>query len=206
MAEYDQAIIRLGLEKAKLNAELDTLRSEANEIGARKATLLDDIVNTEKKLSVIRQEIKGFIDAGEKKIVELSRSRQKTGQKTEEKKKILAELEGYLISFNNKLNTQQSTLFSIKDELSKKRKLLSEANNEFNTILIEKRSVEADIISLQELKKELKEAIESNEKKLEYLADKEQFLNRKEADLIKYEKRVEKMREDAGNKNKMSFK
>ena len=46
---------------------------------------------------------------------------------------------------------------------------------------------------------ELKESIAASEGKMTYLAEKEQFLNRKEADLIKYEK-DRKMREDAGNK------
>ena len=206
MVEYDQAVVRLGLEKARVWAELDRARAEVAETGERKATLLNEIVGAEKKLQTIRQEIIDIINTGKEEINKLSRTQQETGETTNEKTKKLVQLEEYIVSLNSKANIQQETLYFIEDKVRKEREVLGEAKSELNSVLAEKHTIEADIISLQELKTDLKESVALAEKTLEYLAEKEQFLNRKEADLIKYEKRVEKMREDTGNKNTMKFK
>jgi len=71
--------------------------------------------------------------------------------------------------------------------------------------IFEKQIIEAEIVSLLEIKEGSSEKIEASEKVLAYISLKEQFLNRKEADLIKYENRVEKMRKDIGNNNQMKF-
>lgn len=206
MIEYDQAVVRLGLEKAKAWAEIESVRAEAAEIGKRKATLLSEIVDAGKKLSVIRQEIVDIVNEARKNATEFLRAQQETGQATGEKKKKLVQLEEYLVSLQDKVSATQKSFNTVVERVNEARKVFDIVNSELNISRGEKRAVEADIIALQELKSELKEAVAASEKMMTYLAEKEQFLNRKEADLIKYEKRVEKMREDAGNKNKMSFK
>lgn len=206
MIEYDQAVVRLGLEKANVQVELDRLRVEATEIGERKAMLLNEIADTEKKLLVIRQEIMDAVNAGKGNIAELSRAQQEAGQATTEKTKKLVQLEEYIISSQEKVRAQEELFVSIGEKVGEAKRILDGVRSEQDVVLKEKRSVEMDIVALQEVRNELKELVAASEEKMAYLAEKEQFLNRKEADLIKYEKRVEKMREDTGNKNKMTFK
>lgn len=206
MIEFYQSVNRLGLDKAAAQAELDRMHSDIAEVGTRRAVLLNDIEDAEKRLQIIRQEIMDAVNAGRKDIAAVSSTRQEADKATGEKKKKLVQLEGYIVSLNSKVNVQQEALFSIEDKVKKEREILSETKGGIHDALAEKRLLEADIVALQELKSELKEAVAASEKMMTYLAEKEQFLNRKEADLIKYEKRVEKMREDAGNKIKMKFK
>lgn len=206
MIEYDQAVVRLGLEKAAAHAELDRVRAEASEIGERKAILLNEIAEAEKKLSVIKQEVVDVVNAGKEDIAAMSAAQQETGTATDEKTKKLVQLEEYLVSLQDKVSATQKNFNTIGERVNEARKVFDTVNSELSISRGMKMNVEADIVALQELKSELKESVAALEKAMAYLAEKEQFLNRKEADLIKYEKRVEKMREDAGSKNKMSFK
>lgn len=206
MIEYDQSVVRLGLEKAKAQQELDRVCSEAAEIGERKAAILNEIADAEKKLSIIRQEVLDTVNAGRKDIAAVSSARQAADQAADVKTKKLVQLEEYLISLQDKVSATQKNLNTIEERVNETRKVLDTVNSELSILCEAKRAVDADIVALQELRSELKESVAASEKMMAYLAEKEQFLNRKEADLIKYEKRVEKMREDAGNKNKMSFK
>lgn len=206
MIEYDQAIVRLGLEKAKARAELDRVLAEVAEIGERKAALLNEIMEAEKKLPVIRKEVADAVSEGKKEITELSRAQRERGQDADEKTKKMVQLEEYLVSLQDKIGATQKNLNIVEERVNGARKALDAVNSELSISRGAKQAVEADIVALQELRSELKELIAASEGKMAYLAEKEQSLNRKEADLIKYEKRVEKMREDAGNKNKMIFK
>lgn len=206
MIEYDQAVVRLGLEKAGAQAELERVCVEASEIGARKAILLNEIAEAGKKLSLIRQEVMDAVNAGRRDIAAVSSAGQEADQAVGVKTKKLVQLEEYLISLQDRVSSTQKNFNTIAERVNEARKVLDTVNSELNISRGAKRAVEADIVALQELKSELKESVAASEKAMAYLAEKEQFLNRKEADLIKYEKRVEKMREDAGNKVKMIFK
>lgn len=206
MIEYNQSVVRLGLEKAKAQVKLESARAEAAEIGERKATILKEIVESEKRLSLIRQEVIDAVNAGKKDIAAVSSARQEADQATGEKTRKMVQLEEYLVSLQDKISATQKNFNTIAERVNEVRKALDTVNGELNISRGLKQTVEADIVALQELRSELKEAIAASEKMMTYLAEKEQFLNRKEADLIKYEKRVEKMREDAGNKYKMIFK
>lgn len=206
MIEYDQAIVRLGLEKARAEAELERVRAEDSQIGARRAVLLDEIECAEEELLGIKRQIDEAIESGSRGLMVLSREEQRAGQSH---KKGLEELEWSkkrLVSLQDSIGIKKETFDKVADELEGVRKILLEAKIELNYTNAKKLEAEKEILFLQKLKKELEDKVAASENLLSYLSEKEQSLNRKEADLVKYEKRVEKMRLDAGNKIKMKFK
>lgn len=205
MIEYDQAVVRLGLRKNEAQAELDRLRSEVTEISSRRTTLIGEISDAETKLQAIRQEVIDAVRTSSEEVAGLSRAQHKSGQALNEKTKELKKLEDYLVSLQVKVVAENGILDMVNEKVKEAREVLSTVKQGLNEVIIEKQSVEEDIISLQEVKKEIGGVIAASEEKLSYLSEKEQFLNRKEADLIKYEERVEKMRKDAGNEIKMTF-
>jgi chromosome segregation ATPase len=94
---------------------------------------------------------------------------------------------------------------SVSERLNDVKKKVNEANIELDNILLKKHQLERDIFELEGKKKEFQEFVDASENFLSYFSEKEQFLNRKEADLLKYEKQLEKKRKDIGNNNEMKF-
>ena len=104
-----------------------------------------------------------------------------------------------------KVDIIEKSFVSLSERVDKKKRELDNIKKDISERSIEKKKLEEEIVSMQIFLKELSEAVATNEKVLAYNTDKEQFLNRKEADLIKYEQRVEKQREEINNDNKMKF-
>ena len=205
MIEYEQSIIRLGLEKAKAEGDLDRVKKEVAEIAGRYAIIIKDIDEAQENLEKIKTEISDTINKGLKEVGDISKNRQESGEKKSEEKKELESLENYLSSIKGEIEIIEASLKSVSETVEKKRTELSKIKDELSEKELEKKTVEAEIVSLLEIKEGSSEKIEEGEKVLAYISLKEQFLNRKEADLIKYEKRVEKMRQDTNNNNQMKF-
>lgn len=206
MIEYDRSIVRLGLEKSAAQAELERLLLEVDVTSSRYAALLNEITVAEKRLGIIQQEVIEAVRVSIEKVAGLSRAQNKSGQALNDKTKELKQLKDYLTSLQAKIVIESDTLNVVNQRVQDMRDLLKAEKQELNKLIIDKQSIEKDIISLQEVKQELRGVIAASEERVSYLSEKEQFLNRKETDLIKYEKRVEKLREDTGNKNRMIFK
>ena len=153
----------------------------------------------------IRNEISNTINKGLKEVGDISKNRQESGEKKSEKEKELESLENYLSSFKSEIEITEATFKSVSETVENKRTELGRIKDELSEKIFEKQIIEAEIVSLLEIKEGSSEKIEASEKVLAYISLKEQFLNRKEADLIKYENRVEKMRKDIGNNNQMKF-
>ena len=154
----------------------------------------------------IRRGISDAVERETEYIKSFSLDSQKADGLLKDKKENLLQLEIYTLSLREEIDYLKKTHSIVVERMNEAGKFLNRIKSEISSAESEKNFIEQDIISLKELKKEISCAISAHEKKLSDMAEKEQFLNRKEADLIKYEKRVEKMREDAGNKNKMKFK
>jgi chromosome segregation ATPase len=206
MVEYDQLIVRLGLEKNTLQAEIDGLRSVVSEISLRRSTLLLEVTAIEDKIKSIQQELVDVIKKSSEEVSGLTVARQRSTQEITEKNSELKQLESYLVSAKERITKGDEALSVINEKARVVRELLDSTRKDLVQTLAQKQIIERDIISLQEVKQELRDSVAANEKRAEYLAEKEQFLNRKEADLFKYEQRVEKMRESVGNRIKMIFK
>src|SRR3990167_559973 len=98
MIEYDQAVVRLGLEKAREQAKLEQIRSEVAEIGLRSADILDEIKKSELKLMTIRREISDAVERETEYIKSFSLDSQKADGLLKDKKENLLQLEIYTLS------------------------------------------------------------------------------------------------------------
>lgn len=206
MVKYDQAVVRLGLERARVQKELDREKAKISEIEERKSELFGEIKEARIQLKGVRDEIDTAINESKKETGRLSQAQTETGQKVAQKKENMVQLEGYIVSLQNKVHNEQEALDNVSGKVEDRKKVLEEEDRKLNDVLDQKRSIELDIVSLQDLRMELKESIDSFEEKINYLGEKEQSLNRKEADLIKYEERIKKVRKEMGNNNPMIFK
>src|SRR3990167_2893174 len=89
MIEYEQSIVRLGLEKAKAEGDLDRVKKEVAEIGGRYAIIIKDIDEAQENLEKIKTEISDTINKGLKEVGDISKNRQESGEKKSEEKKEL---------------------------------------------------------------------------------------------------------------------
>lgn len=206
MVEYDQAIARLAVERVEAEQSLSRVRGDIAEIGSRHAVLLNEIKEAEEKLNIFQQEIVNVTKRGVEKAHNLSLEQQESEKTINKKTEELVHLEEDITSLKEKIEVAKKTLDSFMERVSEVRKLLDGKKEELDIQAREKRKIEGVIDSLKELKKGIVDIVTSSEKSRDYLAEKEQFLNRKEADLLKYEDRLTKQREEAGNNNRMQFK
>ena len=244
MVEYDQAVIRLGLEKAGLEKEVGWVKNdlrqlnislgivkevffrnweklneeERKEVGDR-TKVLDDykklVAFEEKKLGEIianKQEVIILIQEKEKQKASLDNLIQNRNQKLQEisdgitdleSKRVLSERAKFLAmtqqrSVQEKLKETVDDLREVSGVVIKTREEIEKKNRELAEL--------NEIISiLQSANKQGLDMVASFEGERSRLKDKEDFLIRKEKDLVKYEKRVQKSREASGNDIPMVF-
>jgi len=205
MIEYDQAIVRLGLEKAMAQTNLDRVHLETVELGELQAKLLDDIEKSETRLRDIRAEIEEAISIGCSNMAVVSQVQQDLDREGKEKSKKFSELENYLTSLLEKISVSSETFTMVATRVNEVRKTLYRVKSELTVMEEEKKLVEQDIISLHEVKKELADSVAASQGLLDEASKRQQYLNRREIDLQKYEKRVEDMRKEAGITSEMKL-
>lgn len=206
MSEYDQAIVRLGLEKANLEKLVDSERKELAEIGRLKASAEKDIVNKKKELGKIESDISAAVESGVKKVAASSEKTQDSDLKAKEKKTVLAGLEKYLKDCEKTIAAKQATIKSLEDKIGELRDIISVSKKELqenNEAVVTAQKMLSDLFLKA---KALRQEIAGMEEFAKTLQDKEQFLNRKEYDLNQYEERIKKSRKEMGNINEMKFK
>jgi len=119
--EYEQSIVRLGLEKAATQREADRARQEIKDLGARKIQVMKDIKNLEddlvadrKKLQEVGLEVFEMIKNAEANVSKIREKEKEVVNSTGNKKFELKKLEEYLASLTeqiherNLLNSQTS--------------------------------------------------------------------------------------------------
>ena len=206
MAEYDQAIVRLGLEKANLEKLVDSERKELAEVGSLKAEVERGIKTKKKELAVIENDIAEAVTRGHKTTKSIGDKIQDSDLKSKKKKTELAGLEKYLKGCEETIAEKTDTIKLLEGKINELRSVILAGKEELletNKTMVQMQEVISKL-SLQE--KELRQNVSVMEDFAKALQDKEQFLNRKEYDLGQYEKRVEKSRQETGNNNKMIFK
>jgi chromosome segregation ATPase len=205
MIEYDQAVVRLGIEKAEAENDLAKIRYETAEIGTQKAKFFDEIAVAKKELEIVKNQITDAAVKGTEKMSQLLRENQKLESRITEKTESVQFLNDSLCELEDNIALVRASFESVSERLNDVKKKVNEANIELDNILLKKHQLERDIFELEGKKKEFQEFVDASENFLSYFSEKEQFLNRKEADLLKYEKQLEKKRKDIGNNNEMKF-
>lgn len=245
MIEYDQSVVRLGLEKAELEREvekkrkdvrqidisLDLVRNvflrnfeklseeEKKEVEGKAATLFDfekRVADEKKKLEDLTLNQKRVLvetQDYEKTVESYSESVQKLSK---EKTQLSGVIESLVEDKKQKEKERNATISLLQDSLKEKNKAVSElyelnvkkSDAEHSLEKTNKDLAELnEIISiLQTTNKQGLDLVTSFEGERNRLREKEDFLTRKEQDLLLYEKRVEKRAKEAGVDLKMSFK
>ena len=93
LIDYNQAVVRLGLEKANAQIELDHVRSSVAEIGSRHAIFIDEVVKEKDNLDKIKNEVSEAIKKSIEDLKVLSQQSQESGEKKDEQKVELKKLE-----------------------------------------------------------------------------------------------------------------
>jgi len=205
MIEYDQAIVRLGIEKAAVMSDLERIRSECAEVGTQRDTLLAEIVAAERHLGEVRQETVEVVQAMTGSINTLARAEQKAGESVDGKRTELETLQSYAVSLAEDVRNWQKTFASVTKRVAAVRETLAEERANVDIVVAEKNALQQDVISLQELKKEIADTIALGQTALAEAVEKEQYLNHREAEIAKYEARVKKLREEAGITREMQL-
>ena len=245
MIEYDQAVVRLGLEKAKIEGEVeqkkndltqinvacDLVRSvflrnyeklteeEKKEIGEKTAVLFDydkQVAGERKKLQDIileQKKVKDLIEEKEQQVIITDVLFNNINEKRIRIEENIGKLIKEKVEKEREKNIAVSSLEKIKQETEK-------FSSEFYALSASKVETEREIEKANRELKELNEIISilqvTNKQGLDLVAsfagerkrlqEKEEFLIRKEKDLVKYEERVEKQRKDAGISIPLIFK
>jgi chromosome segregation ATPase len=203
--EYDKAILKLVADKAEAESELGKVRAEIAEVGGRRVGILQDIEAAQKKFEDIMRDATRAMDTMTQDVIAMSEKQHIVSMAIEERVMELSLLEQRKSSLATSISIGQDTLASFSKRVDERAELLAEIKEKLGVILEERDVLEKDVLFLQDEKSRLGRDIEASEILLANMAKKEQFLNRKEEDLQKYEDRVKKQRLEVGNINPMNF-
>jgi chromosome segregation ATPase len=240
-ADYEQSIISLGIEKVNAKREVDRIKNEIIDIQRQRdevrlqvteAKLDLDELNIQKK--EIQKDIVDALKRGSVRTGELKKQLREGRADIVDKETELDNLNDYLVSLNEQINTKtvtiatlETTLLGLSDEynevqtkLSKLKRKLDEVTEDVKSMYQVKKQVsdELDIVrddltetqaivdTLKANNKEGLELVASFDGERKRLQNKDDFLRRKEADLTIYENRLRKGMEAAGIDIKMIFK
>lgn len=245
MAEYGQAVIRLGEERAGLIREIEIKRKELGHLIVSKSLIFDEIRKQRDKLdqtqrgvvdekSSILFDYEKKIEQEQKKLDDILIRQSSIDKQIEEAKKSLINLGGSvsdlvkqrerLVGELNGLNdslivnrqARDQEMSSLRDLEKRKERLISEIQDissrgmSVDKELSEKRKELEDlndVVSvLRSSNKEGLDLVASFEGERKRLREKEDFLDRKEADLLVYENRLKKRMREAGIEIDMIFK
>lgn len=241
MVEYEQSIVRLGLEKAAFEKEVGQVRQEIDELCDRRVAIQKDIEEciverevTKKTLVSVWAEITEAVHSGGEKVAALRTEETKKEESTGNKKLELQKLEEYLTSLTEQIDTRikkrvefeesarqaREELVRVRSELNTAKRELEEVSSEVKVLSqlklevtskltmidAERQEVEEIVAVLKESNKEGLELVASFEGERKRLAEKDDFLCRKEADIAIYENRLKKRMDDAGYDVTMTFK
>ena len=206
MFDYEQAVARLGKEANKLQGVVDIGRQELADIGKIKAETEETIKLKKKELATIESEILTTITNGTKVVSDVNKKTQDSDIDAKKKKIELESLEQYLKGCMETIEQKTIVIVSLESKLTNLLDEVSLAKKELATVssAVSDKQELLEVLLVQE--SDTRQKIQGLEEFLKSQAEKEQFLNRKEADLEKYEKRVEKSRKDLGNNKEMKFK
>lgn len=239
--EYEQAIVRLGLEKSQAIQELDGVKRDVLDVQKQREDVLLDITDKQKELGIlitqkesIEVEISQAIKRGSESAVSLKRKLEEGDDTIEKKNEELDKLSEYLLSLDTDIDSKISKIAELteaiwkmqeevreikaqlngaKQELERTLVLTKEAAHSRKVILDDLKDATVELQEVQEivsiLKKDNEEGLDlvaSFEGERQRLQDKDDFLRRKEADLLVYENRLKKRMEAAGIDIPMTFK
>lgn len=148
MIEYDQTVVRLGLEKAVLEKEVGYFRQELKEIGNHYSAVLLNLEDKKKEIELlntqcneIRKEISEAILKGSKDAAGLREQNKKSDEVVGKKKSELEKLNLYLISLGKEIETKiikiaelQNAAMIAREELAKVRNELSQPKREIERL------------------------------------------------------------------------
>ena len=239
--EYEQSIVRLGLEKAATQREADRARQEIKDLGARKIQVMKDIKNLEddlvadrKKLQEVGLEVFEMIKNAEANVSKIREKEKEVVNSTGNKKFELKKLEEYLASLTEQIHERNKKRFDyqrkakmardaltlVNSELTAAKQSVEKVSDDVKSVYQIKLKVTNEVIALKTEKEELEDIVSvlktnnkeglglvaSFEGERKRLQEKDDFLRRKEADLVIYENRLQKRMQEAGFKTEMVFK
>jgi chromosome segregation ATPase len=244
MIEYDQAVVRLGLEKAELEAEVEKKRREIKQMNVslslvRTAFLAEQKNLTEQQRKEVNER-SSVLENYEKRVVEEKQKLDGVVAKTQEilsqlkeKEKEIVVLEDKIQQNNKEKEEAEESIITLQKEKKEAEQQKSIAVAEQNQAQNNLRKVSEEVKKLgtrnveikDELEKKNRELVELNEiisilqasnkqglditssfeGERKRLQEKNEFLVRKEKDLLKYEQRVEKRAKELGVDIKMKF-
>ena len=239
--DYEQAMVKLGLEKAGLEKEVGAIRTDIEILGKRRGDLelevqgkVREIVENDRKVQVVREQIADAFRKGTLDVHKLDQEKETIEKISLEKKEQFDSLVRHLESLNNDIDEKNSKLAELQKEIAKVheefsavrsellhgRRELEELQTDIKELVhlkvkitgeltsadIERQEVEDIVKMLKESNKEGLELVASFEGERKRLQEKDDFLRRKEADLLVYENRLKKRMEEAGYDAKMTFK
>lgn len=205
LVQYNQDLIQLGLKKAAAQADLGRVLREVDDASQRLSLIQKDVVDKKEDLSLVKKQITSIQEEGIRYFNDTSADHQKLDEITLGKKTEISELEQNMASIKGKIKKEEGSLSTISQQKEKLGKDILSLRQDLDKITNDKYLEELAVVSLKDLGKELRSKNKDIEEVLYYLQEKEKFLNRKEADLLKYENRVAKMRQESGNIIEMKF-
>ena len=193
MIEYNQEVVRLGLEKANLANDCEAIRKEMTKLGEERDKLIKEI-NIEKrdKLAKMEKEVQEYkymivlLPTLMKEVNEWKKQKEKLDEDIKNRVYATNGLIDQVIKLESDIKIKQEELQKI---IAVKKLVLKDKQNTINTLGNEILYKKAELKVLIENKD--KEQSEINIKNSQ-LTEREMFINRKAGDLEIYKKRVER--------------
>ncbi|MCR4307831.1 MAG: hypothetical protein NUV80_04660 [Candidatus Berkelbacteria bacterium] len=206
MVEYNQEIVRLGRERALTQQELDRKKLEVDEVEKKRDLVLREITEAETKLASINLEVDTAIKKAGEDISSINSKKKQAEGVVFEKKTKLENIEKHLSDLMEKISKSTDDLNTLHKKIDDAYTLYVKGKDEVSQLAKEKLALQHEVEDLCQLKADLISGNVERENVLQYIEEKEKFLNRKEHDLRVYENRVKKIREEVGIITPMIFK
>lgn len=160
--EYEQSIVRLGLEKAAFEKEVGKIRQEIDELCDRRVEVKKDTEQrsiefeaAKKALTDVQAEIAQAVHAGGEKVAALRTEEAKKEESTGNKKLELQKLEEYLASLTEQIDTKIKKRAEFEESARQAHDELVRVRSELNTAKRELEEVSGEVKALYQLKLEV---------------------------------------------------
>ena len=160
--EYEQSIVRLGLEKAAFEKEAGKIRQEIDELCDRRVevkesieTLVVEASRAQKVLEDVQAEIAGAVHAGGEKVAALREKENEREESAGSKKLELQKLEEYLSSLTDQIESKTKKRAEFEESARQAPDELAGVRSELNLVKRDLEEVSSEVKVLYQLKLEV---------------------------------------------------